>query len=147
MIKLTEEEKRLRRNEQARKWRAANPEKARQSVRNWAKKNNRSQYYRDYENIRPNPIASKMLRNSKINAKNKNLEHNLIIGDIIVPDSCPCCRQPLTRHSLDRVNNDKGYVKGNVAVTCWPCNANKRQYNAEQHRMIADYIDRFNGVL
>jgi hypothetical protein len=120
-------------------------QKMREASRRWAAKNTRKQYYREYENSRPNAIASKMLRNSKTSAKTRGLEHLITIEDVVIPEKCPCCSQPMFSHSLDRINNDLGYVKGNVAVICWPCNSNKRQYNAEQHRMIADYIDRFTN--
>ena len=52
----------------------------------------------------------------------------LNLEDIIVPDKCPLLEcdfvvgqkyaYPYT-HSLDRINNEKGYIKGNVQVVCF----------------------------
>ncbi len=44
--------------------------------------------------------------------------------------------------SIDRLDNSKGYVKGNVVVCSWRANRIKNNGNAEEHRKIADYLDR-----
>lgn len=45
--------------------------------------------------------------------------------------------------SLDRVNTKKGYVKGNVALICWRCNALKSNATSKELRRIADWMDSF----
>lgn len=43
--------------------------------------------------------------------------------------------------SFDRIDNTKGYVKGNVRVMSWRANRIKNDGTAEEHRKIAEYID------
>jgi 5-methylcytosine-specific restriction endonuclease McrA len=66
---------------------------------------------------------------------------------------CQCCEKPLvlqyeqreTREyrsnpdvpSVDRVNNDKGYSRSNIAIICWECNFRKTDLTlADLERMI-----------
>lgn len=43
--------------------------------------------------------------------------------------------------SLDRIDNNKGYIKDNVHVISWRANRIKNNGTAEEHRLIADYLD------
>ena len=72
------------------------------------------------------------------------------------PEFCPCCKRPLDyaaggtssrtpRHdapSLDRIDTTKGYVRGNVDIICWRCNALKRDGTLSELRAILDYMER-----
>jgi hypothetical protein len=42
---------------------------------------------------------------------------------------------------LDRIDNNEGYVKGNVAVISFRANTLKNNATAEELRAIADYMD------
>lgn len=117
-------------------------ERRRAAVRKWAAKTDRSAYLSEYEKRRNRDPRYIMWSNSKINAKKKNLLHNITIEDIKIPKECPCCLNLIVRPSLDRVDNDLGYQKGNIAVICTTCNSIKRDGDAALHRKIADYIDR-----
>lgn len=73
---------------------------------------------------RSNPERT-MLNRSKSRAKDFGREFNLTIEDIVIPDICPILKIPLFSGEgrvipnspvLDRVNNDLGYIKGNVRV-------------------------------
>jgi hypothetical protein len=75
---------------------------------------------------------------------------------------CQCCGRPLsleyqereTREyrsnpdspSVDRVNNAKGYSKGNIAIICWRCNFRKTDLTLEDLAMFESYIRRFGDV-
>ncbi len=65
----------------------------------------------------------RMLQQARNRAKLYNFDFNLDIEDIIIPDECPLLNVKFeagikgnysNTYSLDRVNNSKGYVKGNV---------------------------------
>lgn len=77
-------------------------------------------------------------------------DFNITAADIDWRDKCPCCGNALTygvkgrgtrsnqSASLDRIDPSGGYVKGNVQVLCWRCNAVKRDASyAELKRIVA----------
>ena len=43
--------------------------------------------------------------------------------------------------TVDRVDNDKGYVKGNIAVISYYANSIKQDSNSKELRLLADWID------
>ncbi len=67
-----------------------------------------------------------MFIGAKCRAKRDGLEFNISKEDITVPTHCPILRIPIKKNtgsgfhndspSLDRVDNSKGYVKGNIRV-------------------------------
>jgi len=117
--------------------------RSREACRKWAAKNDRSEYYREYEKARVRDPRTVMYNNSCGNARRKGLEHTICKEDIIIPNTCPCCYATLSQPSLDRVDNSKGYTKNNIQVICWRCNNVKKDGDSTLHRKIADYIDRF----
>ena len=64
---------------------------------------------------------------------------------------CPCCRAKMVarvekgKHpraiSLDRVDNDKGYVVGNVAIICATCNSRKKDMSIHDLRLLVRYVE------
>jgi hypothetical protein len=91
-----------------------------------------------------------LLRQIKLRAKKTEIRFNLTVEDIVVPKRCPVFGIPLQRgkkHScdnsptVDRINPDKGYVKGNVAIISRLANSLKGKATAAQHRRIADWMD------
>ena len=70
------------------------------------------------------------------------------------PLNCPCCGIRInyrvsgtTKHpipdgpSLDRVDTTRGYVRGNVEVICWRCNALKRDSTLSELKAIVAYME------
>lgn len=86
-----------------------------------------------YRWLRNNP-RSKLLTYARSAAKNKKLVCTLTKEDIVIPKRCPVFGIPLfftegrrtdNTPSLDRLDNSKGYVPGNVAVVSWRANNRK----------------------
>src|SRR3990167_1852548 len=114
------------------------PERHRRYTANWRKRN---------LNIRilNNARARTLINDAKKFSKGRKLEFSLTLNDIIVPENCPCCgvflrggirvRQGCSP-SLDRVDNAKGYIRGNVAIICWGCNRRKYDSSVEQLRQL-----------
>jgi hypothetical protein len=81
-----------------------------------------------------NPI-SKILKQAKASAKEKNLEFNLTEQDIVFPDKCKYLDVNLTNkqgqgvvwenYSLDRIDSSEGYIKGNVEIISRKANSMK----------------------
>ena len=111
-------------------------------------KNKRIVYYMTYRNSHK---EYEMWRHAKKRAKLDNREFTITIEDIVIPEFCPVLSIPLNRESngksdnspsLDRIDNTKGYIKGNICVISWRANNIKNIGSALEHRKIAEYIER-----
>ena len=93
-----------------------------------------------------------MLRQAKKRAREKNIEFDLTSEDIQIPFLCPVLNIPLfhgpniKQHkgspSLDRIDNNKGYIKGNIQIISWRANDLKRNGTIEEFESIIQYIKR-----
>lgn len=79
------------------------------------------------ERVKCTDPRSKMFARAKGRAKIKNLEFNITLDDIKIPEFCPILGSKLecksgkpggqkTSPALDRIDPSKGYVKGNVQI-------------------------------
>lgn len=90
--------------------------------------------------------------NKKINAKADNREFTIVFEDIVFPKDCPVLGIPLdylgtnpradNYPTYDRLNNNLGYVNGNVAIISWRANRIKNDGTAEEHSRIAAFLTR-----
>lgn len=97
-----------------------------------------------------NKPAEHMLRRAKARAVSMGIEFSLTLADILpLPAVCPIFGEPLRlttgpqdpwAHSLDRVDNTRGYVKGNVAVMSYRANRLKNDGTARDHEVIAVWM-------
>lgn len=86
-----------------------------------------------------------IFRHAKKRAPRKGLEFNITESDVIIPDRCPLLgielkvgKDSITDNSptLDRIDNSKGYIKGNVWVISNRANRIKNCASLEEFRMI-----------
>ncbi len=120
-----------KRLEQVTKWKKENPEKAKQHVNN----------YRE-----SHPIYY-VLKRAKDRATKLNLEFNLTEEDIVIPNLCPYLHFPLSftlgkghqdsNISLDRIDNSKGYIKGNIEIISHLANRMKSNSTKNQLELFA----------
>jgi hypothetical protein len=91
-----------------------------------------------------------ILIKAKQRAKERHMEFNLTIDDIIIPEICPVLGIPIYRDlnklndnspTLDRIDNTKGYVKGNVCVISHRANQIKSNGTVEEHKKVIQYIE------
>jgi hypothetical protein len=86
-------------------------------------------------------------------ARKYNLLFDLSPEDIVIPEICPALGIPIIKNlrgrgpqdaspTLDRIDSNKGYVKGNICVISYRANMIKNYGDAEEHRKVADYIDK-----
>jgi hypothetical protein len=97
-----------------------------------------------------NPKKS-MLRGAKNRAKLKGMEFNLVESDIVIPKYCPVYpeielimndgKPSYNSPSLDRVDNNKGYIKGNVRVISSKANILKKNGSLEDFKRLIEYIE------
>lgn len=108
----------------------ADKDKERAYQRAWNKKNrpNRREYMKLWarENARKANLNGKLGRPgwyALLNgARQRGLEVSIEYEDIVVPSHCPVLGLPLDRRdynhcpSVDRIDSNKGYIKGNIVV-------------------------------
>ena len=85
---------------------------------------------------------------AKSRAKDKGLAFTITIDDVIIPDRCPVFgvefdySDRLLTPSLDRIVNEKGYVKGNVQVISMKANMLKNNSTIEELKLILQYMEK-----
>lgn len=94
---------------------------------------------------------SKILNGAKNRAKSKNIDFNLNINDIIIPEYCPILGMRLKRHtgkpggkkdspSIDRINPNKGYIKDNIRIISHLANMMKSHATKAELLTFANWI-------
>lgn len=150
--KLTPEQRKINRKAAVDGWRARNSEYDKQYyMLNVDKhKKNGSDNYRRVKDAAPWVL---LYRSAKARATVKGWVFNITIDYLahIWPTHCPIlgillmCNRGGKPHdgspSIDRTDSSKGYVVGNIAIISYKANVIKNSGTADEHRMIANYID------
>lgn len=94
--------------------------------------------------------ALHLWQGAKRRAEAKGLEFNISVDDVHIPDVCPLLgaeivvggsRETLdSAPALDRIDNAKGYVKGNVWVISHRANSSKRDLSIAEFCKMADIM-------
>ena len=91
-------------------------------------------------------IESELLNHAKNRAKKKNLDFNLEKNDIVIPDFCPVFGIKIGFHNkqnvptLDRIDNTKGYIKGNIEIISSKANRLKNNGTIDDFERIINYM-------
>ena len=94
-----------------------------------------------------------MWKAAKVRAALKNIEFNIEESDIVIPDECPLLKTPLVfgtkdnydySPSLDRIDNTKGYIKGNIWVISKKANTMKNSVTLEELHTFCTNILRYS---
>ena len=90
-----------------------------------------------------------LFQQARYRSKTKGIPFDIEISDIIIPEICPILQIPLKkmidgdRHyspSLDRIDNDKGYTKGNIQVISNKANSMKHAADKKELLNFANWI-------
>jgi hypothetical protein len=103
------------------------------------------------ERVKSSGELNKMLGRARTRATNKKLDFNLTVDDIVIPTHCPILGMPLVHKkgspgggpnspALDRIDNSKGYVVGNILVISHLANMMKSSATEDQLIKFANYI-------
>ncbi len=102
------------------------------------------------EKHKQNPLIM-MCRQAKIRAKKKGLEFCISPSSLTIPSTCPVLGIPLFVSSgsvcynsptLDRVDNSKGYVPGNVVIVSFKANTIKNMASIEELEKVLTFYKR-----
>lgn len=139
--------------EKAKRYRKRHPDRIRKSARKWQRENPKKLYEIHRRSVLRNP-ERRMLELAKARAKKSGLPFSITLADIVIPKTCPVlgielrvARQGFSDNSptLDRANNDKGYVPGNVLVVSWRANRIKGDATVKELRALADFYGKWRG--
>lgn len=103
------------------------------------------------ERVKSEAPEKKMLRRARSRAKERGHEFNLELSDIRIPTHCPVLGTELVVHkgrsggnpnspALDRIDNNMGYVKGNVMVVSHRANMMKVDASPEELIKFAQWV-------
>ncbi len=104
--------------------------------------------YSEYRRLlREKNPALRLINSTKKTAKNKKIEHNITVDDLILPEYCPYLNvkidysagngKSMFNPSIDRIDPLQGYVKGNVEVISVLANVMKNKATVEQLQTFA----------
>lgn len=159
-------EYRAKKNEIARKCRAANKERAKEWARKYRENNrdavnatNRAWYGAKPDGERQEYAQSKyykdlirsMFLNAKGRAKKQGIPFAISKDDIKIPDVCPVLGIPLlwgvgqgrmsdSSPSLDKIIPELGYVPGNICVISWRANRLKNDATLAELEAVCSYL-------
>jgi hypothetical protein len=89
---------------------------------------------------------------AKQRANQKNINFNLDVDDIIIPEYCPILNLKLRKNhkgwapdapTLDRIIPEKGYVKGNVKVISGKANVMKNNATLKELKIFTENIFKY----
>lgn len=96
-------------------------------------------------------IVRSKFRSKKYNAITAGVEWDIDFGELDFPVCCPVLGIELdywadtvqeNSISFDRIDNSKGYVKGNVIIMSWRANRIKNNGTAEEHKKIYEFMQK-----
>jgi hypothetical protein len=95
-------------------------------------------------------IEQVILARTRYRAKLKNIEFDLEKSDIVIPEICPILGCKLIigvednyeySPSIDRIDNSKGYIKGNIQIISKKANSMKNSATKEELIKFAEWIE------
>lgn len=112
--------------------------------RNW-RKNNRDKVSAAKQRYYIKKPLKQFLKTAKSGAKKRGLEFSITEDDIHMPEVCPVLGTPFERGtmyaaSIDRIDNSKGYVQGNVQIISKLANTMKSQATQEELIKFAEWV-------
>jgi len=81
-------------------------------------------------------IEYKIFHRARSRANKKNIDFNIELEDIIVPSICPVLNIENFIPSIDKINHNFGYIKGNVRVISNRANMLKNNASIEELELI-----------
>lgn len=99
---------------------------------------------RDWSKV---PLQKRIYNRIKSRCSKNNIEFNLELEDIIIPEKCPILNKPFVygdtnwTYSVDRINNSKGYIKGNIQIISNRANRLKGDFTINEFQKITNYLE------
>ncbi len=121
---------------------------AQQAIKKAIKRNRDKEYNRSEKRI-----ISTLLRHAQIRSDADGTDFNIDADDIVIPMFCPVLKGKRIivgdknyGPSLDRIDNTKGYIKGNVRVISKRANWLKSDSTYEEQLLVLEDTKRIKGI-
>ena len=113
-------------------------------------KEKQAEFVKQWErNKRQNNPEYYLWKAAKKRSRDKQLDFNIEVSDIIIPQFCPLLNIPIIHKtgtgkprpgspSLDRLDNSLGYIKGNILVMSYRANVLKRDSEFQEMQMLVN---------
>jgi len=115
----------------------------------WTQKEKDQARERDLRWRQNNPI-NRLITAARYRAKDKGWDFDIKNSDVLLPKTCPVLgikidyqvkgRMRDEAPSLDRIDNNKGYIKGNVCVISWRANRLKGDASIAELEAIVQWM-------
>lgn len=97
--------------------------------------------------VREDDPQKRLFKSAKQSSKIRGLAFEISLEDVVIPTVCPVFKLPFNRFtdmspSIDRVDNSRGYVKGNVQVISRKANSMKYTASGEELLQFADWVNK-----
>lgn len=137
--------------------RAKNPEKTKENRRALYALNldtARASSRRYQQRIRAEEPERALWVRARQRAAVKGMAFTIELADVVIPERCPLLDVPLRRSigkrdafspSLDRIDNAKGYIPGNVHVISYRANTLKNNGNLDELRTLVSNLERITA--
>jgi len=97
---------------------------------------------------RANNVTRYLFRSARNGAKQRGLEFSITEEDLVVPEHCPIFGFKMepggkrsTSPSVDRIDNTKGYIPGNVVVVSVKANHVKSDCSMEELKRLVEFYE------
>ncbi len=119
-------------------------------------KKKQAAFQKEHERLkRKNNPEYYLWKSAKKRSRDKQLDFNIEVSDIIIPQFCPLLNIPIVHKiglgkrrdnspSLDRLDNSLGYVKGNIIVVSWRANFLKSDSEFQELQLL---INNWGAIL
>ena len=130
--------------DRANAWAEKNKERRREIGLKWSRENKDKRKIAQQNYRKENPVKY-LIALAKRRAERRGIEFSIGPDDLSVPDICPLLEIPIDsyskkpdfRPSIDRIDNSKGYVKGNVMIVSQRANRIKSDCCGEEMLLMA----------
>lgn len=123
----------------------SNIDKLKLKRKKWREDNREDMSYRRREKRKADPRLH-LLKSAKARAVKRNMQFSIEITDLEIPPICPVLGIPMqvgghahNSPSIDRIDNDIGYVRGNIRVISYRANWIKSNATPEELVAVAKY--------
>lgn len=140
------------RREYQRQWRKRNPDKVKSYIKNSVGKL-KDRALADRRRYRAAHPEQCIIDSARDRAKRLELDFTITAKDIVIPKFCPILGIPIfsskkkmtdNSPSLDRMNPNLGYTKGNIQVISQRANRIKNDGTADEHEKIAKHMRNYS---